>query len=173
MSYSREQYNRIKLELEPKTTGAKPKKQIPRESEKRKKEKAEEKERLGGDDTELVKWYKARMKQMTGRCNETGMKTETKIYAYAIMSICHLLDKRDTVCPSVKTHPLNWIELAPDIHTMFDKASWEEREMMGCWETIRDRLIAIYPSIDQKERRHFPSSVLNYMIKMENKNSIG
>src|SRR5882757_3485976 len=33
--YSREQYNRIKLGLEPKTTGAKPKKPIPRKSEKK------------------------------------------------------------------------------------------------------------------------------------------
>jgi hypothetical protein len=124
-----------------------------------------EKERLGGDDTELIKWYKARMKQMSGRCNETGLKTETRIYAYAIMSICHLLDKRDTKCPSVKTHPFNWIELAPDVHTMFDKATWKEREMMGCWETIRDRLILVYPSLAESERRHFPESVLNYMNK--------
>lgn len=156
---------RIKLGLEPKTTGAKPRKAIAKKSPKRIEEEKAEKIRLGGDDTELVKWYKARMKQMTGRCNETGMKTETHIYAYAIMSICHLLDKRDAKCPSVKTHPFNWIELAPDIHTMFDRSSWEERELMGCWETIRDRLILIYPNLDPAERRHFPESVLKYMEK--------
>lgn len=146
---------------------AKPKKvyQIPKKSAKKLQQEKDEKERLGGDDTELVKWYKARMKQMSGRCNETGMKTETRIYAYAIMSICHLLDKRETKCPSVKTNPWNWIELAPDVHTMFDKANWEEREQMGCWETVRDRLILVYPSLAENERRHFPESVLKHMQK--------
>lgn len=138
---------------------------IPKVSEKRKKKIEQEKQERGEGDTDLQKWYRARMKQMTGRCNETGMKTETKIYQYAIMSICHLLPKRDNMCPSVKTHPLNWIELCPDMHTMYDNANWEEREMMGCWETIRDRLILVYPDLAENERRHFPESVLKLILK--------
>lgn len=162
MSYQ-DDMERLRKAREPKPK--KVYKGIPRKSAKKIAAEKEEKERLGGDDTDLVKWYKSRMKQMSGRCNETGMKVETKIYAYAIMSICHLLDKRDTKCPSVKIHPMNWIELAPDVHTMFDKATWEEREQMGCWETIRDRLILVYPDLAQEERRHFPQQVLDYMEK--------
>lgn len=136
---------------------------IPKKSEKKIKEEADEKERLGGDDSQLVKWYKGRMKQLTGRCAETGLVTETKIYQYAIMSICHLLPKR--LCPSVMYHPLNWIELNVDVHYKFDNSKWEEIEKWGCYETIRDRLIMVYPDLDPSERRHFPESVANYMRK--------
>lgn len=145
----------------------KPKKvyQIPKKSTKKIKAEAAEKERLGGDDTELVKWFKARMKVMGNTCNECGCKVENKIYQYAIMSICHLLAKRETCCPSVKTHPLNYITLCVDHHHLFDNSSWEEKEMMGCWETVRDRLIMVYPDVAENERRHFPDSVLKFMEK--------
>jgi hypothetical protein len=136
---------------------------IPKISEKRKKKLAAEKELRGGDDTELVKWYKGRMKVMGERCNECGHKIENRVYQFAIMSICHLLPKRKNMCPSVSTHPLNWIALCPDHHNMYDGASWEERELMGCWETVRDRLIHVYESLDESEKRHFPESVLKYI----------
>lgn len=122
---------------------------------------AAEKERLGGSDSDLVKFFKGAMKRMSGHCIETGLKTETKIYAYAINSICHILPKENV--KSVMYHPCIWIELNCDFHKKFDAMSWEEREKLGCWPVIRDKLIMVYPDLDPAERRHFPESVLKYM----------
>lgn len=141
----------------------KEKKPLKKKSEKKIAEERAERERLGGDDTDLVKWYKARMKMMTGYCNETGLKTETKIYKYAIASICHLLPK--STCPSVKTHPLNFIELNCDFHTKFDAMSWEEKEKLGCWPIIHDRLISVWCDLAPEERKYFPDSVRNFIEK--------
>jgi hypothetical protein len=60
-------------------------------------------------------------------------------------------------------HPLNWIELCPYHHDQLDKANWKEIEGWGCWETIRDRLIMVYPDLDPTERRFFPESVIKFM----------
>ena len=133
---------------------------IPKKSAKKLKQEEEERERLGGGDTELVKWYKNRMKYMS-HCEATGIKVENKIYRYAIMSICHILPK--STCKSVATHPQNYVILLPDLHTKFDAMSWTEREKLACWEVIRDRLVMVYPDLDPSERRHFPDSVLAWM----------
>jgi hypothetical protein len=136
-----------------------------KKSAKKIKQEAEERTRLGGDDTELVKWFKARMKQMSGSCMKCGARTETHVYAYAIYSICHILDKRSAVCPSVSIHPLNWIELCPDHHTEFDKKDWDAIEKWGCWPEILERLVAIEPDVAQSERRHLPQQLLTWIEK--------
>src|SRR5690606_8177390 len=126
----------------------KPKKtySIPKVSAKRKAMMEREKEERGDNDTELQKWFKARIKySMKGRCEETGLKTETGIYRYAIMSCCHILPKR--LCKSVMYHPLNFLELIPDMHHKFDNIGWEERETWGCWPVVVQRLIMVYPDL--------------------------
>lgn len=139
---------------------------IPAVSKKRASKEAAEKIERGDNDTELVKWFKNRIKEMTGYCAETGMRTETHIYSAAIFSVCHILEKRETLFPSVKTHPKNWIELAPDIHTDFDKATWEERELMGCWPIVWERLLQVYPSIDKSELHHLPTELRERIEKV-------
>lgn len=139
---------------------------IPKKSKKRMEQEAKEKEERGDNDTELQRFFKSAMKRMTGYCEETGLRTETKIYRYAILSICHILPKR--LCKSVKYHPQNWIELSPDIHNKFDSISWEERETWGCWPKVRDRLVSVWQELDKSERRHFPSSVIEYMKANDN-----
>lgn len=134
---------------------------IPKKSARKIKEEQAMKDENG--DTELQKWYRARMKVMGDRCNLCGCKVETKIYQYAIVSICHILPKRDNCCPSVKTHPLNFITLCVDHHHQFDNITWEERETWGCWETIKERLIMMYDCLDKGELRHFPESVKKYI----------
>ena len=119
-------------------------------------------------DTELVRWFKGRIKTMSPRCQECGCKIETNIYEFAIMHIAHLLAKRDTMCPSVKYHPLNFITLCVDHHHFYDNVGWDEREKMGCWFIVMERLIMIYPDLSEDERRHFPESVLKYI---ENNNA--
>jgi len=162
MSYLEER-NRRKLGLSPKIEFKKPKKPLKKISDKKKKELVEEKDVNG--DTELVKWFRGRMKVMGETCYWCGRKVENKIYSHAIFSICHILDKRETKCPSVKTHPLNWICLCPDHHTMFDSMTWEEREQLPFWDIVRDRLIHVYECLDPLERRHFPESVIDYIKK--------
>lgn len=156
-----ERLQKIKQGLLPKEAVAKEKRPIKRVSDKKQIELNEKKKEQG--DTELVKWYKARQKQLTGRCSETGLVVETKNFKYAIASICHLLPK--STCPSVSTHPLNWIELNIDFHFKFDAMSWEEKEKLGCWPIIQERLIHVWECLAPEERRHFPDSVRNYIEK--------
>jgi len=136
---------------------------IPKKSLKRVAQEKLEKEQRGDGDTELQKFFKSAMKRMVGECLWCGARTETKNYSHAIFSICHLLDKRDTKCPSVKTHPLNWIELCADHHQMFDGMNWEKREMLGFWDVIRDKLVMVWPDLAASEQRHFPDSVRKFM----------
>lgn len=136
---------------------------IPKKSAKKLKEEAAAKDENG--DTELQKWFRARMKQMGDRCYWCGCKVENRVYQYAIYSICHILEKRKEKCPSVKTHPMNWLTLCPDHHTMFDGMQWEDREKLGFWDIIQTRLILVYPDLAKEEHRHFPQSVLDYMEK--------
>jgi hypothetical protein len=163
MSYQSERLARKNGLAAPLST-KKERKPIAKKSAKKLLQENQEKEDRGGDDTELVKWFKARIKySMTGFCEESGLKTETKIYRYAINSCCHILEKRN--CKSVKYHPLNFVELIPDLHHKFDSSSWEEREKWACWPVIRDRLVHVYLDLAPEERRFFPQSVLDYMEK--------
>lgn len=161
----RERYRLIKLGLLPKETGPKPKKAIPKISEKKKKEMAEERQARGGEDTQLQKWFKDKIRMSSGVCSECGCRVETHVFKYAAMTVAHLLPKRDNMCPSVKTHPLNFIILCPDHHHQFDNCNWEEKEKMSCWPIVRDRLMAVYLDLHIDEHRHFPVSVLDYMEK--------
>lgn len=140
---------------------------IPKVSEKRKAKIDAERLERGDDDTDLVKWYKAHMKVMSHTCDECGIPVEHIVYRYAINSICHILAKRDTVAPSVKYHPLNFITLCPYHHDILDKSNWEEIEQWGCFPIIQGRLIMVYPDLDKSELRHFPESVIKFMEKNE------
>lgn len=163
MSYLDDRMKRKNGLLPPLPT-KKGKKPIAKKSEKKIAEEKAEKERLGGDDTELIRWYKSQMKRMNV-CEETGMKLECKIYRYAIMSICHLLPK--ATCPSVATHPSNKIFLLPDLHHKWDNSSWEERETWGIWPTVEERLIHVWECLALEERRFFPEKL---RAKIENNN---
>lgn len=137
-------------------------------SDKRAKKIAAAKDENG--DTDLVRFFKSAMKRMTGHCMNCHARTETNVYSAAIFCICHILDKRDTMCPSVKTHPCNWIELCPDCHREFDtphpdpkKTIWDKRQEMGIWDAVRDRLVMVWPDLAEAEKRHFPESVKNWI----------
>ncbi len=157
---------KIKLGLLPKESGPKPKKPIAKKSPKKIAEEKEERASRGPDgDTELQKFMKNAIKRMRGVCAETGLRTETKIFKYACMSIAHILPRQKV--KSVQYHPLNWVELDVGMHVKFDKMSWEEREQMGCWPEIRNKLISMYDQIDPSELRHFPDSVRKYIEENE------
>lgn len=140
----------------------KEKKPLNKISEKRKNKMDEDNKSRGGGDSELQKWFKARIKHsMVGKCAESGLKTETGVYRYAIMSCCHILPKSQ--CPSVKYHPLNFIELTPDLHFKWDNISWEERETWCCWPIVRERLIMMWPELGSAEYRNFPPNLRKWI----------
>lgn len=162
---------KIKLGLLPKEAVPKAKKPIAKISDKKKKELKEAKDKETGE-TELVKWFKGRMKYMGYSCKECGCKIETNEYKYAIHHIAHILPKRDTMCPSVALHPLNFVTLCQHHHDLFDSYSyddkgWAEREKWACWPLVRERLIMLYPDLAPDERRHFPESVRKYIEENE------
>lgn len=110
----------------------KERKPIPKKSSKKLVQEAKEREERNGEDSFLTKWFKARMKVMSHTCDECGLPVEHRVYKYAINSICHILAKRDSVAPSVKYHPLNFITLCPYHHDQLDKSNWDEIEKWGC-----------------------------------------
>lgn len=157
----RQQLSDIRNGMAAKTTGPKPKKPIAKVSAKKRAEVEADKAARNGGDTDLVKWFKAQMRIMPEQCEETGLRLETRIYEYAIMSICHILPKSS--CKSVALHPLNRMFFNPDFHTKFDAMSWEERGRLGCWPVIKERLIDIWPDLAEAEQRHFPDSVRTWI----------
>ena len=160
MNYT-EKLKLIKLGLLPKEAIKKPKKPIKKVSDKKAAEMKSEKESRIGGETDLVRWFKMQMKIMPEVCEETGLRIETKIYQYAIMSICHILPKSKV--KSVALHPLNRMFFIPDFHTKFDAMSWDEKEKLGCWPVIKERLIMMSPDLSQEDLRYLPDSVRNYI----------
>jgi len=41
--------------------------------------------------------------------------------------------------------------------------SWEEREKLGCWPIIRERLIHVWLHLAPDERRHFPHNLRQWI----------
>lgn len=164
MSYLEER-NKRKLGLAPALPTKKEKKPISKVSKKRAIQMAADAENRGDGDSELVRWFKARIQySMKGVCEETGLKTERGIYRYAIMSCCHILEKRNF--KSVMYHKENFIELLPDIHHKFDNCGWKEREKMSCWPIVFGKIVEIYPSIAPDELHHLPTELRERIEKI-------
>ena len=171
----RERLALIRQGLAAKTTGAKPKKQIPRQSPKKLAEIKMQKEMGGDGDSDLQRFFKRAMSKMTSHCLNCHNRTETKVYSAAIFSIAHILDKRDTMFPSVKDNIHNWVELCPDCHREFDttpmekdKTLWDKRQAMGIWEVVWAKLLKVYPSILPEELHHLPTELRERIEKTLN-----
>jgi hypothetical protein len=135
---------------------------IPPVSEKRQAKLNMEKENRGGEDTELLKWYKRTQKQLTGKCARCGYKYNHHNLTNAIRATAHILAKRDNMFPSVATHPLNFIELPPycGCHNWYDNlATWEEIKESVIWPIVRERFLQMEPDI--QERSKIPDTLLN------------
>lgn len=143
----------------------KQRKPIARISEKKKrqlKEKGGTQKRSSGSE-ELNRWFQARRKEMGGRCLHCGEKTTKHQDNWYKCSVCHILPKR--LFPSVKTHPLNWIELCfwdKNCHAQFDDFKLDITEL-NCYDLVIERFIAMYPDIDPKERKYIPDTLLQYV----------
>lgn len=112
---------------------------------------------------ELNRWFQDRRSEMIGICAHCGGKSCKNSDDYFKFSIAHILPKR--IFKSVATHPLNWIELCfweKSCHTNMDNNTLDIMDL-NCFAIVIERFVAIYPSIDPKERRYIPDVLLQYI----------
>lgn len=130
-----------------------PPKGLKHKSDKKLVEEAAEKEARGGDDTDLQKWYKARIKNNAGQCIRCGKKYNKKYEPSAFAAVAHVLDK--ATFPSVATHPENAIELPADCgcHNAWDNMlNWEERAQEKIWPIVLEKFLIMEPFIQERNR---------------------
>lgn len=138
---------------------------MPAKSAKRLKREAEEKELRGDNDTLKEQWFKARRKEMTGKCQFCGGKTEKHNHMTYKRSVAHLLPKRDNMFPSIMYNPNNWLELCfygESCHTNFDNnmITWELLKDSTEWELIVKKFKTLYPFITEEEKKNIPILLL-------------
>jgi len=137
-------------------------KPIPKISDKRKKKLQEQK--LSDTDDGLWKWFEERRTEMKGVCANCGKPTCKNDDEKFHFSIAHLLPKE--FFDSVKTHPLNWIELCfwgeNSCHTNLDQKTLDLIDM-NCFDEIVTKFVAMYPMIAKDERKRIPQVLLNYI----------
>ncbi len=135
-------------------------------SEKKKKKLAEQaKERTSDGDTYLDAWFKARRKEMTGRCVLCQGKTERDNDETYKRSIHHLFDKREKMYPSVALNPDNWLEVCyygNSCHANIHNAiiTWELLRDSAEWEIILAKFKKVYPYMAEEEKRNLPDVLL-------------
>lgn len=143
---------------------------IPKVSEKKKKEMAEEK--AAGSDKALDIWFEDRRKELTGKCCICGGPTCKNDEQFYRASIGHLLPKRKNMFPSIATNKHNFLEFCfwkNNCHQSFDDhiITLEDikEQSPSLWETIVDKFLKMYPSIAIEERKNIPEILLNYLPK--------
>jgi hypothetical protein len=115
----------------------------------------------GGAD--LKRWFEDRRKELTGICAHCGGRSCKDSDQYWKFSIAHILPKNLFI--SVRTHPLNYIELCffnSSCHTNFDNKTLDIMDL-NCFDTVISRFVAMYPAIDKKERKYIPDVLLQYI----------
>lgn len=161
----------IKNGMRPKECVPKPKKPIPRKSEKKLAEDKSLKE--AGGDSEMDLFFEAMRRRMKGVCLFCGIESERNNDETYRNSIAHLLPKRDVDkggFPSVGTNEDNWIELcfyAPNsCHTNFDNGviTWELLKDSKEWLIIREKLLNVLPLVAMEERKNKLYSRLNELV---------
>jgi hypothetical protein len=140
------------------------KKPIAKKSAKKLAQEAEEKAvRTTGGGSELDRWFKARRIEMEGVCLHCGEKTTKHQDQWYKSGVAHILPKN--IFKSIKTHPLNWIELCfwkNNCHGNFDNHMIDITEL-NCYDLVIERFIVMYPDISPKERKYIPDVLLQYV----------
>lgn len=126
--------------------------QMPKVSKKRQKRMADDNR---PDEEKLDEWFLDRRKEMAGTCQcGCGQPSCKKDDMYYRHSICHIFPKNDNAFPSVKTHPLNFVELAfwGGCHTTFDQMGPERWVNLACWDDIKMKVLAMEPYLTDQEK---------------------
>lgn len=125
------------------------------------------------ENKELETWFNDRKPEMTGQCYECGGKTtkdDVKIWKH---SMAHILAK--SIFDSVKTHPLNFVELCyygNSHHTNFDNNGYEYAKvnMPKTYRLIVYRVSVMYPKIKEKDK--IPDVLLNDVLEFRQNNKL-
>lgn len=130
---------------------------IPKKSAKKIAEEKDEREE--GTDTATDRWFEERRKEMRGRCELCGGKSEKHNDKYYRHSIHHILEKRPTMFPSVALNENNWLEVCffgNSCHTNIHNGtiSWELLHDSAEWKIIVDKFKKIFPFIVEAERKN-------------------
>jgi ATP-dependent helicase YprA (DUF1998 family) len=136
---------------------------IPYVSAKKKEQMKEEKAIRVAGGNEMDRWFEARRIEMTGWCAHCGDPSCKNNDKYFKFSIAHILPKN--LFKSVKSHPLNWVELCfwnKSHHTNFDNKTLDIMEL-NCFNEVIEKFVAIYPYIVPKERKYIPDVLLQYV----------
>lgn len=137
---------------------------IPTKSARKLKQESEEKATINkGGGSELDRWFQARRKEMSGKCCHCSGASCKHQDSWYKCSIAHILPKN--IFKSVKTHPLNWIELCfwkNNCHGNLDSHFIDITEL-NCYDLVIERFIAMYPDIAPKERKYIPDALLQYV----------
>lgn len=114
-------------------------------------------------DNAMWEWFKRQRPKMKGFCSNCGgktMKDDDEKFHY---SIAHLLPKN--FFKSIATNDFNWIELCyygRSCHANYDNHMIDLTDL-NCFDEVITKFVAMYPSIDKKERRRIPSVLLQYI----------
>lgn len=155
----------IKLGLLPKEAVAKPKKAIRKISEKKKKEDAEIKKALDGEDTVMEKWFQARRKNLVGTCQcGCSLKSSKHEDEHFRASIAHIFPK--AIFESVKYHPLNYVErnFWEGCHSNLDNRGLDRWPMYADWDDIKAKFHELSPLLTDEERSNKFYSHLERLI---------
>lgn len=110
----------------------------------------------------LDEWFLERRKEMTGKCLHCGGRSCKHDDMYFKHSIAHLMPKN--LFDSIKTHPLNWIELCfweKNCHGNMDAKILDIIDL-NCFDLVIERFVIIYPAIAPAERKYIPDVLLQY-----------
>src|SRR5665213_3050718 len=102
-------------------------------------------ENSGASDETIWPWFLERRKEMTGKCQHCGGKTERYNDKMFHFSVAHILPKK--LFDSVKTHPLNFIEFCyygNSCHSNFDNFMLDITDL-NCFDLVIERFVAMYP----------------------------
>lgn len=124
---------------------------IPKVSEKKKKEMAENKD----GDAALDKFFEEARKTLTGTCQcGCGAKSQKNDDLYYRFSICHIFPK--AIFKSIATHPLNRVERAffGGCHTNMDEGGLDRWPGMADWNDIKERFYILAEYLSDEERAH-------------------
>jgi len=140
---------------------------IPKKSAKKLKQEKEQKA-AGGEDA-LDLWFEARRREMTGRCELCGGKSEKHNDATYRRSIHHLFDKKPSLYPSVATHEDNWLEVCHYGNSCHDNIhnrtiTWELLHDSAEWKIIVTKFKKIYQFISEPERKNIHPLLLKELL---------
>lgn len=106
----------------------------------------------------LDKWFRERVNEMTGNCQECGERINKNIFKYAKCGVAHIFPK--STFPSISTHKLNWMELGATCGCHSRAEDFEKAMKMKVWPEMLRRIKVLIAAMAQEEKRRIPDIIL-------------